>query len=99
MLKAQFGFRKYYQIFDAVRACNRGFKQLVIRTRQVGFYREGGNSSLANVELHAVRTQAQALSLLTDFFFKLPLLILHSLTPHPIIIHYTPFSPYAFPFL
>jgi hypothetical protein len=60
MVKLQFGVHKFYQISDAVSACNNRSAQFVIRTKKVGFPCADANPSFVR--------HTKTLSLVTDFF-------------------------------
>lgn len=51
MVIMQFGVSKYSKIFDAISAHNRGYTKILIRTKQVGFSRDGDNSGLVDNEV------------------------------------------------
>jgi hypothetical protein len=88
MVQVQFGVHKYYQISDAVTACNKRFTQFLVRIEQVGFPRADANPSLVR--------QTKTLGLLT-YFLKFPFLIFRNLISQSIIINYTAFSSYTIP--
>lgn len=54
MVIMQFEVSKYSKIFDAISAHNRGYTQILIRTKQVGFSRDGDNSRLVDNEVRNV---------------------------------------------
>ena len=63
MVKMQFGVGTYSQNSDAVSACNRGFTQSAIETKQVGFSSEGSSSGCVDVGLHEVKMHQHKLYL------------------------------------